>query len=103
MNFPSTGPPTPALTPSLLRRAFPFFIEWDQDLRIRSTGPSLYKICAEAVPGALISDLFKLLRPLGEMSADFFRESESLLFLFEIIGSGLTLLGVAAFVWMRRR
>ncbi len=96
MNFPSTGPPTPALTPSLLRRAFPFFIEWDQDLRIRSTGPSLYKICAEAVPGALISDLFKLLRPLGEMSADFFRESESLLFLFEIIGSGLTLRGEVA-------
>ena len=96
MNSFSAAPSAPALSPALLRRAFPFFIEWDQDLRIRSTGPSLYKICANAVPGALITDLFKLLRPIGEMSADFFRKSESLLFLFEIIESGLTFRGEVA-------
>jgi PAS domain S-box-containing protein len=86
-------PASPELTPGLLRRAFPFFIEWDSDLRIKSVGPSLGKICAEAVPGTLITDLFKLRRPVGEMTADFFRNSGDLLFLFEIIGSRLMLRG----------
>ena len=86
----------PALNPAMLRRAFPFFIEWDADLRIRSTGPSLRKICERAVPGTLITDLFELRRPIGAMEAEFFRKSGDLLFLFEIIGSGLTLRGEVA-------
>jgi len=92
----STSVPTVAsteLTPGLLRRAFPFFIEWGSDLRIRSIGPSLGKICSGAVPGALITDLFKLRRPVGEMTPDFFLNSGALLFLFEIIGSRLILRG----------
>jgi PAS domain S-box-containing protein len=89
-------PASPELTPGLLRRAFPFFIEWDSDLRIKSVGPSLGKICAKAVPGTLITDLFKLRRPVGEMTAEFFRNSGDLLFLFEIIGSRLMLRGEVA-------
>ena len=89
-------PDSPELTPGLLRRAFPFFIEWDSDLRIKSVGPSLGKICAKAVPGILITDLFKLRRPVGDMTADFFRQSGDLLFLFEIIGSHLVLRGEVA-------
>ncbi len=83
----------PALSPAMLCRAFPFFIEWDADLRIHSTGPSLGKICDKAVPGTLITHLFKLRRPVGAMNAEFFRESCDQLFLFEIIGSALTLRG----------
>lgn len=86
-------PASPELTPGLLRRAFPFFLEWGADLRIRSAGPSLGKICAKAVPGALITDLFKLRRPVGEMTPEFFRISGDLLFLFEICGSRLMLRG----------
>ncbi|MGL5018358.1 MAG: PAS domain S-box protein [Luteolibacter sp.] len=93
---PPTTPASPELTPGLLRRAFPFFIEWDSDLRIRSVGPSLGKICADAVPGALITGLFKLRRPIGEMTPEFFRASSDLLFLFEIIGSRLVLRGEVA-------
>jgi len=87
---------TPELTHGLLRRAFPFFIEWDSDLRIKSTGPSLGKICEKAVPGVLITDLFRLCRPVGEMTPEFFRRSGSLLFLFEILGKGLMLRGEVA-------
>lgn len=86
----------PGLNPELFRRAFPFFVEWGADLRIRSTGPNLCKICPDAVPGALILDLFKFQRPVGEMTAEFFRQSGSLLFLCQIIGSGLTLRGQVA-------
>jgi PAS domain S-box-containing protein len=87
---------SPELTPGLLRRAFPFFIEWDASLRIRSTGPSLGKICNKAIPGARITDLFKLRRPVGSMTPEFFRTSSDLLFLFEIIGSNLVLRGEVA-------
>jgi PAS domain S-box-containing protein len=87
---------SPTLNSAMLRRAFPFFIEWDSDLRIRSTGPSLGKICENAVAGTLITDLFRLLRPVGEMRLEFFRQSGDLLFLFEIIGSRLTLRGEVA-------
>jgi two-component system, sensor histidine kinase and response regulator len=87
---------SPELNPRLLRRAFPFFIEWDADLRIRSTGPSLRKICEKAVPGAMLTDLFKLRRPVGEMTAEFFRQGGELLFLFEIIGSNLMIRGEVA-------
>lgn len=91
-----TKPDSPELTSGLLRRAFPFFIEWGSDLLIKSVGPSLGKICAKAVPGALITDLFKLRRPIGEMTAEFFIKSGDLLFLFEIIGSRLMLRGEVA-------
>ena len=87
---------SPELTPGLLRRAFPFFIEWGCDLRIKSVGPSIGKICNKAVPGALITDLFKLRRPVGEMTPDFFQKSGDLLFLFEIMGSRLVLRGEVA-------
>lgn len=84
---------SPELTPGLLRRAFPFFIEWDAELRIKSMGPSLAKVCSGAIPGALITDLFRLRRPVGEMTTTFFRKSGDLLFLFEIIGTSLMLRG----------
>ncbi len=90
------GPAAPGLTPALLRRAFPFFVEWDPDLRIKTMGPSLHKVCANARPGVPITELFELRRPVGEMTADFFRRSGSLLFLFEIIGTNLMLRGEIA-------
>ena len=97
MNPSAQTTPVPMeLTPGMLQRAFPFFIEWGTDLRIKTVGPSLRKICAEAVPGALITDLFGLRRPVGEMTAEFFRKSGDLLFLFEIIGSNLVLRGEVA-------
>jgi PAS domain S-box-containing protein len=86
----------PSLNSAQLRRAFPFYIEWDSDLRILSTGPSLGKICDQAIPGALITELFRLKRPVGTLTADFFRKSGDLLFLFEIIGYGLMLRGEVA-------
>lgn len=95
----SLAPPVsdaPGLSPLLLRRAFPFFIEWGADLRIKNTGPSLHKICASAARGVLITELFRLRRPVGEMTTEFFHQGGELLFLFEIIGSNLMLRGEVA-------
>ena len=88
----------PGLNPAMLRRAFPFFIEWDSDLRIKSTGPNLCKICENAVPRARITDLFKLRRPVGKMTAEFFRQNGGLMILFEVVGSGLKLRGEVSFL-----
>ena len=48
------------------------------------------------MPGVLITDLFKLRRPVGEMTEAFFRQSGSLLILFDILGSSLMLRGEVA-------
>lgn len=96
MNPAPAEPDAPGLSPAQLRRAFPFFVEWDSDLRIKTTGPSLRKVCANALRGVPITELFELRRPVGKMEADFFRQSGSLLFLFEIIGSDLMLRGEIA-------
>ena len=93
MNREKPATDSPGLPPELVRRAFPFYLEWDQDLRIKSTGPSVSKICSAAVPGAPITGLFKLHRPEGEITVETFREGHSLLFLLKVIESGILLRG----------
>lgn len=45
-------------------KCWPFFILLDEDLRIVSCGPSLLEKVPDAVPGALLQDLFQVLRPI---------------------------------------
>ncbi len=77
----------------MLRRGFPFYVEWDEDLRIRTYGPSFEKICQQARVGLHITEIFALLRPVGEMTSAFFRSSNDMLFLLSIIGTNVTLRG----------
>jgi PAS domain S-box-containing protein len=77
----------------MLRRGFPFYVEWDDDLRICTFGPSFEKICQQARVGLHIKEIFALLRPVGEMTNEFFRSSNDMLFLFSIIGTNVTLRG----------
>lgn len=90
---PPIEPTSPELPHGFLRRAFPFFVEWDVDLQIRSTGPSLLKVCPSVVSGIRITEVFAMKRPVGEMTADFFRGSGHLLYLFEFKETGLILRG----------
>jgi two-component system, sensor histidine kinase and response regulator len=62
--------------------AFPFFISWDQELRITEFGPSLLKICPDVREGALLSDLFELQRPVEGFSGALTVANRHTLFLF---------------------
>jgi PAS domain S-box-containing protein len=83
----------PGLPPALMVKAFPFFLAWDDQLRLTASGPSLRRLCAAAVPGASLTDLVRLQRPAGQLSAEFFRSSDELPLLLELIGSGTLLRG----------
>ena len=83
----------PGLPPALMVKAFPFFLAWDDQLRLTASGPSLRRLCAAAVPGAPLTDLVRLQRPAGQLSAEFFRSSDELPLLLELIGSGTLLRG----------
>jgi PAS domain S-box-containing protein len=49
-------------------RAFPFYFAWDENDRIVEAGPSLVKVCQQAVPGARLQDVFMAMRPAGDFS-----------------------------------
>ncbi len=83
----------PGLAPADVAHAFPFFIAWDRDLRVTATGPSLTRICPAAVPGTLLKDIFRLKRPVGEMTDAFFRKNGSLLILLEGLASNVAFRG----------
>ncbi|MGD9418913.1 MAG: ATP-binding protein [Verrucomicrobiota bacterium JB025] len=68
--------------------AFPFFIAWDDQLRVTDTGPSLTKICPDAEPGRALPELFALERPTGESFARILRDHQHSLFLFRHLPSG---------------
>lgn len=68
--------------------AFPFFISWDQDLRITEFGPSLLKICPDVRIGILLSDLFELQRPIGGFAGGLSEANRHALFLFHHLASG---------------
>ncbi len=69
--------------------AFPFFISWDQDLRVTEFGPSLIKICPDVGTGVLLSDLFELKRPEGDFEGGLTVANQHTLFLFHHIASRL--------------
>ncbi|MBK8040816.1 MAG: PAS domain S-box protein [Verrucomicrobiaceae bacterium] len=47
-------------------RAFPFYFVWDDQDVILEVGPSLPKLCPQAVVGARLQDVFSSTRPEGE-------------------------------------
>jgi PAS domain S-box-containing protein len=64
-------------------RAFPFYLAWNGDGVIVEAGPSLRKIYPHAEPGARIEDVFRLVRPRGELAPAFFHANADQLFILE--------------------
>ena len=62
--------------------AFPFFIEWDEELKIVDFGASLEKICGDVRSGVDFHELFELERPIGKMCPELCRVHRDALFLF---------------------
>jgi PAS domain S-box-containing protein len=64
-------------------RAFPFYFAWDENDVILEVGPSLPKICPQAVVGARLQDVVTSMRPEGEFSHALAAEHHERLFLLE--------------------
>lgn len=64
-------------------RAFPFYFVWDDQDVILEVGPSLPKLCPQAVPGARLQDVFVSKRPEGEFSHALASAHDDRLFLLE--------------------
>ncbi len=83
----------PTLPPEAIPSAFPFFLEWDTSLILRSCGPSISKACPGARPGSPLAETFRVLRPEGDLSCDLFRGGSDTLYLLETCLEGLKLRG----------
>lgn len=64
-------------------RAFPFYFVWDDQDVILEVGPSLLKLCPQAVPGARLQDVFISKRPEGDFSHALALAHNDRLFLLE--------------------
>lgn len=64
-------------------RAFPFYIAWNGEGVLVEVGPSLRKICPAAQPGARLDAVFRLVRPRGAFSPEFFADHADQLFVIE--------------------
>lgn len=64
-------------------RAFPFYLAWSREGVIVEAGPSLRKICPDAEPGARLDEVFRLVRPRGELTPACFLENADQLFILE--------------------
>ncbi len=64
-------------------RAFPFYFAWDENDVILEVGPSLPKICPQAVVGARLQNVVTSMRPEGEFSHALASEHHDRLFLLQ--------------------
>jgi PAS domain S-box-containing protein len=64
-------------------RAFPFYFIWDANDVILEVGPSLPKICPQAIVGARLQDVVTSMRPEGDFSHALATEHHERLFLLQ--------------------
>jgi len=86
--FEGTGGKGIGLDHEAFVAAFPFFVAWDDAAVITDFGPSLRKLCPDAVAGVPFTSAFKLERPSGAPFADLLRSYTGFLFLFRHLASG---------------
>lgn len=81
------------LQPDQFAALFPFHISFDSDLRIVSTGPSMARLCPEAVPGSLLTSAFDIERPVITPDFETIRLSSDRLFLLKMKQPAITARG----------
>ena len=74
-------------------KAFPFYVMWDEQLRIVKSGPAIQRVCRDASPGSKLESVFTLRRPEGQLEYQWLREHEASLLLLTHPRSGLTFRG----------
>ncbi len=54
--------------------AFPFYFAWDEKDVLVEAGPSLMKLCPQAEVGARVNEVFRAMRPCGDLSTALARD-----------------------------
>jgi len=88
---PST--PTIGLPPEQFAAAFPFHLAFDRELKLIQAGATLRRICPDVQPGADLAQIFRSLRPEGQMTLEWVLEHSIRFFLLEHRATKLQLRG----------
>jgi len=86
------------LPPEQFAVAFPFHLALDRNLVLVQTGQSLRRLCPDAVSGAPLARVFRLVRPEGEWTYAYLLDNQRELFLIAHALSGLQLRGEFVFL-----
>lgn len=78
-----TSPAAVSLPAESFTQVFPFYLAWDQELRVTSYGPSMAKICPDVLVGIPIGEIFVMIRPAGEITQNFLTNHRDHLLLFQ--------------------
>jgi diguanylate cyclase (GGDEF)-like protein len=78
---------------SSLAAVFPFYIAFDENLRIEDVGPALSRMSDRMVFGACLADAMALRSPRVELTAESLRAHPLALYLFDLHDSEVTLRG----------
>ncbi len=78
---------------ALLQAAFPFHLAFDPELRVVAVGRSIPKICPEAIEGASLLAIARVLRPKGVVDAAGVMARRGQLFLLQFPGNNVQLRG----------
>jgi two-component system, sensor histidine kinase and response regulator len=89
---PSAAPHL-GLMPEQFAEVFPFHLAVDRNLTLVQTGQSLRRVCPDAVPGAGLDQVFRVVRPEGEVSYKWLADNQRELFLLAHLASGVQLRG----------
>lgn len=85
--------PRAAIQVADLDLVFPFHIAIADDMTVTGIGPSLARLCPDVKPGMPFGDVFRVRRPDGEPSVEWFRRNHASLFLVAYPLTGLLLRG----------
>ena len=72
-----TDQPSINISPGQFETLFPFHVAIDRSLVIRKTGHSLLRVCSDAIPGALVSDVFNIQMPETVLDFDAIQKTSS--------------------------
>jgi len=85
--------PTIGLPPEQFAAAFPFHLAVDRKLKLIQAGATLRRICPDVQPGANLDQIFRSLRPKGQMTLEWMLEHSLRFFLLEHRATKLQLRG----------
>ncbi len=71
------------LPPAEFAAAFPFHLAVDRDLRVVQAGKTLLRLCPDVRPGAALAELFRPIRPEGEITRSWLLDNRTRFFLLE--------------------
>ena len=93
MNPAQFNTPFTAFPHGMLEATFPFYLQWDREMKLLFVGRSLLKAMPGAIAGVSLEELFHLRRPVGKWESALFEQDGSTLYLLEARSHGMLLRG----------